>query len=143
MRFAHALALQLRPVEVHDAAQLAHAFDGLGSAENDAIMVLPDIMFITHRQRLVELAGATRIPDDVCRARVCRCRRLDVLRRGPPDMYRHAAIHVDKILKGAKAGDLPVEQPTKLSLVINLKTARALGLEIPPTLLARADEVIE
>jgi putative tryptophan/tyrosine transport system substrate-binding protein len=59
---AHALALQLRPVEVHDAAQLAHAFDGLGSAENDAIMVLPDIMFITHRQRLVELAGATRIP---------------------------------------------------------------------------------
>jgi ABC-type uncharacterized transport system substrate-binding protein len=107
----------------------------------DALLVPPDVN--THRRRIAELAVSARLPAVYFN----RAQAQDggLMSYGPdiPEGYRRAATYVDKILKGAKPGDLPVEQPTKIEFVINLKTAKALGLEIPPQLLARADEVIE
>ena len=140
---ARILSIELHPVQVDDPSGLAAAFDQMRSARADAMMVLAGIMFITARQQVVELAAAARIPAIYPDRAFAVAGGLMFYGAALPDMYRHAASHVDKILKGAKAADLPVEQPTKLSLVLNLKAAKALGLTLPPTLLARADEVIE
>jgi putative ABC transport system substrate-binding protein len=112
-------------------------------ARAGALIVLGSSMFFTERRRLVGLAAKHRLPA-VYSARDS----VDaggLMAYGPnfADMFRRAATYVDKILKGAKAGDLPVEQPTKFELVVNLKTAKALGLTIPQSLLLRADEVIQ
>jgi putative tryptophan/tyrosine transport system substrate-binding protein len=100
-------------------------------------------LFVTHRARLVDAVAGSRLPAIYAfRAYVEAGGRMSY---GPdlPDLYRHAAIYVDKILKGAKPGDLPVEQPTEFELVISMKAAKALGLTIPSSLLVRADQVIE
>ena len=113
------------------------------SARAGALTVLPSNMFVRERRRLVDLAAKNRLPA-VYSGRAA----VDaggLMSYGPniADNYRRAATYVDKILKGAKPGDLPIEQPTKFELVINLKTAKDLGLTIPQSVLARADEVIQ
>jgi putative ABC transport system substrate-binding protein len=126
-----------RPEEFHG------AFEAARKAGAEALIVLASSVFNLHRQRLVDLAAHNRL------LAVYEHRQFvdagGLVSYGPDlkDMTRRAAKYVDKILKGAKPADLPVEQPTKFELVINLKTAKALGLTIPPSVLARADEVIQ
>jgi putative ABC transport system substrate-binding protein len=140
---ARALGVRLQFVEARGPADFDRAFSETTTAHADALTVLPSAMFVNERRRLVALAAKNRLPavypsrDSVDAG--------GLMSYGPDlaDVFRRAATYVDKILKGAKPGDLPVEQPTKFELVINLKTAKALGLTIPPSLLGRADEVIQ
>jgi putative ABC transport system substrate-binding protein len=99
--------------------------------------------FFSERRRLVDLAAKNRLPAVYPQREFVDAGGLMAYGPNLADLFRRAATYVDKILKGAKPGDLPVEQPTKFELVINLKTAKALGLTIPPSLLLRADQVIE
>jgi putative tryptophan/tyrosine transport system substrate-binding protein len=101
------------------------------------------VTFNTHRRRIASLAASARLPTIFFTRQSAEDGALMSYGSNQIENYRRAAIYVDKILKGARSADLPVEQPTKFELVINLKTAKALGLDVPPTLLARADEVIE
>ena len=140
---ARALGVRLQVVEARGPEDFDRAFSDMTKAHAGALTVLPGAMFINERKRLVELAAKHRLPA------VYQVREFveagGLMAYGPniADVFRRAATYVDKILKGAKPGDLPVEQPTKFELVINLKTAKALGLAIPPSLLGRADEVIQ
>ena len=105
--------------------------------------MLPSAMFLREHRRLVDLAAENRLPAVYASREFVDAGGLMSYGANQPDLFRRAATYVDKILKGAKPGDLPVEQPTKFELVINLKTAKALGLEVPPLLIAQADELIE
>jgi putative ABC transport system substrate-binding protein len=140
---ARALGVRCHFVEARGPEDFDRAFSDMTRARADALTVLPSTMFGNERTRLVDLAAKNRLPA------VYQSREFvdagGLMSYGPnfADLFRRAATYVDKILKGAKPGDLPVEQPTKFELVINLKTAKALGLTIPPSLLGRADEVIQ
>ena len=140
---ARALGLEVRELEARRPDDLEKVFYALGQQDATALMVLADIMFITHRRRIIELAGDNRLPSIFGERESVRAGGLMFYGASLPDMYRRAAAYVDKILKGDKPANLPVEQPTAFELVINLKTAKALGVTIPPTLLVRADEVID
>ena len=140
---AHALGLQLQVVEVHDPAKLEQAFAAMARERAGALLVLTDVMFINQRRRIVELAAKSRLPAIYPEREFVSAGGLMFYGASLVDMYARAAAHVDKILKGAKPADLPVEQPTKLELVINLKTAKALGRTIPSSVLARADQVVQ
>jgi putative ABC transport system substrate-binding protein len=139
---ARTLGLEVTTLEIRRAEDITPAVEALKSRA-DALYVCPDPLTNTHRVRINTLALGTRLPT------ISGVREFveagGLMSYGPnfPDLFRRAADFVDKILRGTKPGDIPVEQPTQFDLVINLTTARALGLEIPPTLLARADEVIE
>jgi putative ABC transport system substrate-binding protein len=140
---AVASGIDLMPLEIRSSDELGPAFESLLKERVEALAVPPDAVFNNFRVRIAELAAAMRMPAIYgFREHV---EDGGLMSYGPDNRgnYRRAATYVDRILKGAKPGDLPIEQPTKFELVINLKAAKALGLDVPPTLLARADEVIE
>jgi putative ABC transport system substrate-binding protein len=136
-------SLTLVPFEFHSPDDFEPAFALFVRERADALMVPPDTTFTSHRVRIAELAAKARLPTIYFARQSVEAGGLMSYGPNPVENYRRAATFVDKILKGAKPADLPIERPTKIDLVINLKTAKALGLEIPPLLLARADEVIE
>ncbi len=112
-------------------------------ARTDAVILGENTRFLADRWRIADLAVMHRLPMIVAAKEYAEAGGLISYGTDYPDLFRHAATYVDKILKGAKPGDLPVEQPTKFELVINMKTAKALGLTIPPSVLGRADHIIE
>jgi len=140
---ARSLGMQLQLLEAREPDQLESAFAAMAKARVEALLVVTDSMFISQRARLVDLADKNRMPTMFGVREFVDAGGLMSYGVSVSDLMRRAAAYVDKILKGAKPADLPVEQPTKFELVINLKTAKALGLTIPQTLLQRADQVIQ
>jgi putative tryptophan/tyrosine transport system substrate-binding protein len=139
---ANGLGLETDILEIRRAEDIAPAFEGLkGRAE--ALDVMPDPLTLTNCVRINSLALGARVPTMHGLREYVQAGGLMSYGASVPAQYRRAADYVDKILKGANPGELPVEQPTKFELVINLKTAKALGIAIPQTLLAAADDVIE
>lgn len=140
---ARSLGVQLQLFEARGPDEFEGVFGAMAKERVGAVLVMPDALFTLHRVRLADLAARNRLPSSYGVMEIVEAGGL--LSYGPSmtDLYRRAAIYVDKILKGAKPADLPVEQPTQFELVINLKTAKALGLTIPQSLLLRADRVIE
>jgi putative tryptophan/tyrosine transport system substrate-binding protein len=128
---------------VRSAADFSVAFDAMSKDGADALTVDVDTLTVSHRREIVDFAAAHRLPAVYGVRDFVRVGGLMSYDTSIKDIWRRAAFYVDKILKGTKPADLPVEGPVKYELIINLKTARALGFTVPPTLLARADEVIE
>jgi putative tryptophan/tyrosine transport system substrate-binding protein len=140
---AQTLGIKLQPLEVRTSAELESAFAAIVREKPDALLILADRVFLHNRKRMMDFATEQRLPSVNAYREVVEAGGLMSYGPSYEDMHRRAADYVDKILKGARPGDLPVEQPTKFTLIINIKAAKSLGLEVPPMLLARADEVIE
>jgi putative tryptophan/tyrosine transport system substrate-binding protein len=140
---ARTLGVQLQLVEVRSADEFDHAFTTMVRARAEALFQFPSTLLFNERRRIVDLAARHRLPAMFNAREFVQLGGLIAYGANLAELNRRAAAYVDKILKGAKPSDLPVEQPTKFELFINIKTAKTLGIEIPPTLLARADEVIE
>ncbi len=140
---ARALGVRLQFIEVRGPADFDQAFSDMTKARAGALTVLSSNMFLVEHRRLVTLAGKNRLPAVYPFREFVDAGGLMAYGAGVHDSVRRAATYVDKILKGTKPADLPVEQPTKFELVINLKTAKALGLTIPQSVLGRADEVLQ
>jgi putative ABC transport system substrate-binding protein len=140
---ARTLRIRLQHVEARNAEQIESAFSAMAREKADALLVSGSSTFLAHRARLAELALRTRLPSMCSFREMVEAGGLMSYAVNMADFVGRAAVYVDKILKGAKPADLPVEQPTTVELVINLKTAKALGLTIPQSLLLLADEVIQ
>ena len=140
---AHALGLSWKGFAVQRPDKLVGAFEAVVGAQCNGILAIEDSVLFSHLSRIVESAARSRLPAMYAFRQFADAGGLMSYGPNTPDSFRRAAVYVDKILKGAKPGDLPIEQPTKFELVINLKTAKALGLTIPQSLLIRADQIIE
>jgi len=140
---ARALGVRLQTLEARVPQEIDSAFAAMTRERAGALVVLADAILLNQRKQIAELAAMKRLPSASAMGEYAEAGGLIAYSANFLDLERRAATFVDKILKGAKPGDLPIEQPTKFDLVINLKTAKALGLTIPPALLLRADQVIE
>jgi putative ABC transport system substrate-binding protein len=140
---AAASGVRFLPVEARAPAEIDSTFVTMARERAGALLVIMDVIFFDRRERIAALAAKNRLPAIYPYGVFAEAGGLMSYAGSRSDLNRQMAVYVDRILKGAKPSDLPVEQPTKFELVINLKTARALGLTIPPSLLQRADRVIE
>jgi len=140
---ARALGVRLQPLDVRDPSEIDSAFAATSTERAGAVIVLGDTVLVDHRTRIADHALRRRLPTVFGVSQFAEAGGL--LAYGPSlaDGFRRAALYVDKILKGAKPADLPIAQPTKFELVINLKTAKVIGLAIPQAVLLRADRVIQ
>jgi ABC-type uncharacterized transport system substrate-binding protein len=139
---ARSLGISLEVFQVRDADELASAFSAITAARLGGLELLPGTMFVSQLRRIVELTAAARLPAIYSDARFVKAGGLMSYGSSVPELYGRAAEYIDRILKGAKAGELPVEQPTTFTLAVNLKTARDQGFAIPTSFLARADQVL-
>jgi ABC-type uncharacterized transport system substrate-binding protein len=137
------LRVEVNPVNVRDPSEIRRAVEALARSPNGGLIVTASALAVRHRDLITMLAARHRLPAVYPFRHFVISGGLISYGVDPSDQYRRAAGYVDRILKGAKPADLPVQAPTKYDLVINLKTAKALGLDVPPTVLASADEVIE
>ena len=131
------------PAPVHSDAEIETAITALGREPGGGLVVIPSVFVTAHRAPIISAAARNNLPAVYTASNYAREGGLLSYGPDPVDTYRRAATYVDRILRGEKPGDLPVQLPTKFEMVVNLKTAKALGLTVPPSLLARADEVIE
>jgi putative ABC transport system substrate-binding protein len=140
---APGLRVALQPLEIRDPNEFNLAFEAIKRERADALVTFTHTFMVVHRNRVLEFATKSRLPAMYGLRLFVEAGGLMSYSPSVTDMYRSAASYVDKILKGAKPGDLPVQQPTKFELVINLKAAQQIGLTIPPNVLARADRIIK
>jgi putative ABC transport system substrate-binding protein len=140
---ARSLKVELVTAPVHSDVDIETAIMALGREPRGGFAVIPDVFMVAHRAPIISAAARNNVPAVYGVSYFARDGGLLSYGPDPVDIIRRAATYVDRILRGAKPGDLPVQLPTKFEMVLNLKTAKALGLDVPPTLLARADEVIE
>jgi len=139
---ARAMGIKLQYLEIGKADDIESAFKAAHREQSQALITLQNFVASTNRKRIVEIAAKNKLPATYPQSQFADVGGLLVYGPNDEDLFRRAATYVDKILKGAKPADLPIEQPTKFELIINLKAAKQVGLTIPPTVLARADRVI-
>jgi len=142
-RWAHSLKITLEPHPFRGPQDMDKTFEAIARRRPDALMTTADPLIASYRARIVAFANQHRLVSMFPGQEYVDAGGLMFYGGSIPEMYRRAAVYVDRIRKGAKPSELPVEQPVKFDMIINLKTARALGVTIPPSLLARADKVIE